>query len=330
MAVIANGRIPASLLAAVPDNPGCLLVAGAAASFDAVADEVERLHGWRPRITSAGDAFRSEDRQETVFRQRYRLSYALINGRMDMRWWDGDGDGIKESWYRWHDAAAAVPGTSNHGWATTVDVRGRTGSLMYGTTEFREFAEVAARHGWSNAEGKSVGEAWHWTHIASSSLVSNVVRTGNTNLLIPTVGGLPAPIAPEDDIVASIEDLRTVVREELSAADVLEALDLKTGFRFSCQGAVYFASLVSGAYYWVPGGDQPHHTQLINLEVREIGEVLPVQRDTISSLCERAKLSFLAPAVAAAPDAATIAAAIPADLAKQVADELAHRLTNGA
>jgi hypothetical protein len=52
---------------------------------------------------------------------------------------------------------AAYPGTSNHGWGIAVDI---------------PFADAQAwlrrnahRFGWSNDEGRRVGEAWHWRYV---------------------------------------------------------------------------------------------------------------------------------------------------------------------
>lgn len=63
--------------------------------------------------------------------------------------------------------AAAVPGTSNHGWGLAVDC---------------PFADAQAwlrkhghRWGWSHDEGASVGEAWHFRYVgASKALLSRL------------------------------------------------------------------------------------------------------------------------------------------------------------
>lgn len=150
MAVI-TGRLDVTTLAPVRGFPGAYLLAPVEASWQAVCDEVQRRHGWRPTLTSAGDAYRSYAIQERIFRQRYTPD--RVTG-IDPRWWAG------RLWWRLPGvAAAAVPGTSNHGRGDTVDVA----SLAYGTRRFEQFAAVATAHGWSNVEGRAVGEAWHWT-----------------------------------------------------------------------------------------------------------------------------------------------------------------------
>lgn len=59
---------------------------------------------------------------------------------------------------------AAVPGTSNHGWGTALDLGG--GINQFGTTQHRWMQENAARFGWvhpqwAQADG-SKPEPWHW------------------------------------------------------------------------------------------------------------------------------------------------------------------------
>lgn len=55
---------------------------------------------------------------------------------------------------------AAYPGTSNHGCAKAGDCDPATIQAM---------RRYGAEFGWSNAEGASVGEAWHWVHTPTSA-----------------------------------------------------------------------------------------------------------------------------------------------------------------
>jgi hypothetical protein len=56
-----------------------------------------------------------------------------------------------------HPERAATPGTSNHGWGIAVDCpSGRAQAWM---------RQHAHRFGWSNAEGRRVGEPWHWGYV---------------------------------------------------------------------------------------------------------------------------------------------------------------------
>lgn len=175
-----NGRIDVTTLTPVRGSPGAYLRSDVEASWFALCDEVEATYGWRPTLTGPFDAYRPWAVQERIFRQRYTTAY--VTG-IDPRGWDSDRNGVPETWWRlpiW--AAAAVPGTSNHGLATTVDVA----NLRYGTERFRQFAAIAIKHGWSNAEGRSVNEAWHWTKV--------------------TAGAAPTPTPLEEDFMAALTD----------------------------------------------------------------------------------------------------------------------------
>jgi hypothetical protein len=114
---------------------------------------VQAAFGWTPEPTSAGDCYRSYENQERVFLQRYTPQATGSGPLGDVRFWNG------VRYVRVTGAAAAVPGTSNHGWAIAVDV-----SLIgpFGGTRYDQFAAVAQPEGWSNREGMSVNEPWHW------------------------------------------------------------------------------------------------------------------------------------------------------------------------
>jgi len=57
---------------------------------------------------------------------------------------------------------AAVPGTSNHGWGTAVDV-----AITSAVKNWLD--NNASRFGFSNAEGKASGENWHWVFVGGGS-----------------------------------------------------------------------------------------------------------------------------------------------------------------
>lgn len=175
-----NGLIDVRTLTPVRGTPGAYLRVDVEASWFALCNEVEATYGWRPTLTGPFDAYRPRSIQESIFRQRYTTS--KVTG-IDPRGWDSDGNGFVETWWRWPVyAAAAVPGTSNHGLATTVDVA----NLRYGTERFRQFAAIATKHGWSNVEGRLVNEAWHWTRVSG--------------------GAAPAPIPFEEGFMTALTD----------------------------------------------------------------------------------------------------------------------------
>lgn len=128
---------------------------------------------WDRAVTAYGKtvllsgAWRSYETQERIFRERYRAGARSPFG--DYRRWQG------QTWGRVTGAAAAVPGTSNHGGGVAVDVKTRrsAGDPAYPKavvfTSFNDpdrlaFLRVAAAHGWADDEGRSVGELWHLTY----------------------------------------------------------------------------------------------------------------------------------------------------------------------
>lgn len=208
MATYANGRIPQSALAPVPAITGTAwLLPAVADAWLRVVAEVIRVHGWAPAVTSAGDGFRSYDAQVRVFQSRYSTTYATVlqGGRriVDRRVWAG------VPYWRHTGAAAAVPGTSNHGKGITVDV---SGLGAYTSLRFAQFATIAGRYGWSNAEGRTVGEPWHWSYTGTTQTVSNTNTLPGVTITTPT-GTTPDPLTPEDDM-ANVTDaqLDTLVR----------------------------------------------------------------------------------------------------------------------
>lgn len=106
------------------------------------------------------DAYRTYAQQEDIFTDRYQRSYCeYAPGKVDARTWEG------ETWYRKPgQAAAAVPGTSNHGWGKAVDFQNLGG---YGSSSWERFADIAPDYGWSNAEGRDIDEPWHWVYDSS-------------------------------------------------------------------------------------------------------------------------------------------------------------------
>lgn len=141
---------------ALETAPGQRLEPRAAASWDRLARAVEDRYGWLPVLT---DSVRPYDVQERIFRDRYRPYYLEYRpGRVDRRVWNG------VAYYRRPGtAAAAVPGTSNHGAGIAVDVSGLGG---FNGARYAELAAIAPEYGWTNDEGRRVEEAWHWTYDA--------------------------------------------------------------------------------------------------------------------------------------------------------------------
>ncbi|MGR6967619.1 NlpC/P60 family protein [Geodermatophilus sp. URMC 61] len=123
----ANGRIPTTALC--PIARGHALRCDAAAGYAALADAYRAAFGSPLCIT---DSYRSLGAQVTAFRAK--------------------------------PALAAVPGTSNHGWALAVDLCG--GINVAGTAQSAWMAANAGRFGfvqpeWARQDGEKP-EPWHW------------------------------------------------------------------------------------------------------------------------------------------------------------------------
>jgi len=119
-------------------------------------------------------AWRSFETQERLFdRVKYPSTGRYLPGRTspygDYRRYKG------QVWGRVTGAAAAVPGTSNHGGGVAVDVKtsrsagdpGHDKAVVFTSWNDPDrvrFLKVAAEHGWRDTEGRSVGELWHLTY----------------------------------------------------------------------------------------------------------------------------------------------------------------------
>lgn len=201
-----NGRIPDGDLVTIAR--GARLLPGPARSFGWICDEVERRYGWRPRPTGSFDGYRPLSgnyyAQTETFLRRYSARATGSGPYGDVRFWN------KVRYVRISGAAAAVPGTSNHGWASAVDV---ADLLSFTSDRYEQFAEVAAEAGWTNSEGRQIGEYWHWVDVSTAQAVKNGTYTAGAVPSAPNVGS-PDPITPKGFLMA------------LSDADQLEVIRL--------------------------------------------------------------------------------------------------------
>ena len=147
-----NGAIPARALRR--STIGVSLRADAAASADRLAKEIKGLRATDGYRALSGHPYA----QREIFLARYEPRAAPERGPFgDVRWYNG------VRYVRVRGAAAAIPGTSNHGLGLAVDfASGINGG--FGSAAYKAFAKVAPRHGWSNTEGRSVNESWHWVY----------------------------------------------------------------------------------------------------------------------------------------------------------------------
>ncbi|GAA1411506.1 M15 family metallopeptidase [Oerskovia paurometabola] len=145
-----NGRLPASALVGL--SIGGTLHADAAAAFERLRPAFEAGTGVPLRAT---DTYRTYAVQESIFLDRYRPQATGSGTLGDVRIWNG------VRYVRIKDAAAAVPGTSNHGWGLAVDFSSGINSSFSSPT-YLWMAANAPSYGWSNAVGRLIGEPWHW------------------------------------------------------------------------------------------------------------------------------------------------------------------------
>lgn len=155
-----NGAINSALLFPAAGTPGAQLRFGSAHRWAKVRYEVHRRYGWWPSLTSPGDAYRPLETQRRIFLQRYSLADSGWRGAGHIKPYQGRTYYIRTNPVTGRPyAVAATPGTSNHGEGKAVDVAGLTSMIL---TRWGQFADVATECGFSNAEGRSIGEAWHW------------------------------------------------------------------------------------------------------------------------------------------------------------------------
>jgi len=179
-----NGLIPVSAL--TPLSVGGHLLAIPARAFEEWRRQAAAA-GRDLTITSAADAYRPLAVQVRVFLDRY-IKQASGDGIYgDVRWWAG------VRYVRRHGAAAAVPGTSNHGRGLAVDI---ANAGPFGGPFHDWLLATGPALGWSNAEGRSVNEPWHWVHngvtLANSSTDKSTGLTSGSTITAPNITDLPA------------------------------------------------------------------------------------------------------------------------------------------
>jgi len=113
------------------------------------------------------EAYRSYAEQERIFRERYYVSATGAVRWNGQRWTKRPGV-----------AVAAVPGTSNHGLGSTLD--------FFMTNQLLDWLRKNARkYGFTNVEGASVGENWHWVLAVTPSVPGTVPAGGGNTVPLP-------------------------------------------------------------------------------------------------------------------------------------------------
>lgn len=167
---------------ALATAPGQRLRPDAAAAWDTAAVGAQAALGFAPTLT---DSFRPFDVQERIFRERYRQGNHVGQPGFttDVRSWIG------EPWTRLRgQAAAAVPGTSNHGGGVAVDA----GFSSFTDPRRAAFLDLAGRHGWTDDEGRAVDEPWHLRY--------DPANDGQPTVPLPTGTGITAHALSEESL----------------------------------------------------------------------------------------------------------------------------------
>lgn len=193
---LTNGVIPTGALTAL--SVGGHLLATPARAFEEWRRQAA-TSGRTLTITSVADAYRALAIQERVFLQRY-IPQATGGGIYgDVRWYSN------VRYVRRHGAAAAVPGTSNHGRGLAVDI---ANAGPFGGPFHDWLLATGPALGWSNAEGRSVNEPWHWVHdgvtLASSSAGATAGLKPAPPIASAEIKTPPAPTPQEDPDMARL------------------------------------------------------------------------------------------------------------------------------
>lgn len=190
----ANGLIPSSALGQI-GTTGKYIRKDLVPQTNALRAAFQAHFGKPLNIT---DGYRSRALQETIFFQRYTPQSAGGGYYGDVRWYNGVRYVRKKG-----TAAAAVPGTSNHGWGQAIDFGSGVNSSLT-SAEYRWMAANAPKYGWTHpawARNASTLEPWHWEAILLVSFPGS--NTGGGSINIPPVTPIdpinPIPV-PEDDM----------------------------------------------------------------------------------------------------------------------------------
>jgi len=207
-------------------NPGFVLEKNAALAWD------RAVAAFGKQVLISG-AWRSYEIQERLFDgekfpnqtpQYGRYSRGNRAGQRgyttDVRGRTANGGLYRGSWWtrKAGTAAAAVPGTSNHGAGRAVDVKTRreSGDPGYATAvifagwndeDRKRFLRVAREHGWADDEGREVQEHWHLTYYPE--------RDQHRGKKPPQIPAKPTPTTPEDDMPTAKEIADAVWSKEV-------------------------------------------------------------------------------------------------------------------
>lgn len=162
-----NGKLDPDVLRSSPGEamgPSVVLVMPADRAWRAMAAAAHAAG----HVLKSVSSYRNYETQERIFRERYRT---YDTGSGERKWW------LSQWWWRLPNvAAAAVPGTSNHGWGLAVDIGeerdGDSGVESIDDNTVQWLIDHAHLYGFS-AEIQS--EKWHWRYFAGDAIPQAVL-----------------------------------------------------------------------------------------------------------------------------------------------------------
>jgi hypothetical protein len=123
------------------------------------SNELKSIGGNHRLAVDAADAFLKmvADAKKDGVDIKLSSSYRTLAGQNSIFDWDHYKQTGKRRKKGTASTAAAYPGTSNHGLGRAIDVEG--------TAAQKWIRDNGESYGWSWAEGRSVGEPWHFTYV---------------------------------------------------------------------------------------------------------------------------------------------------------------------
>lgn len=314
-----NGEIPLADLAMT--SIGVRLRADAAASVERMAPRFRREVG---HALLASDGYRAKAGafgQVAIFEDRYPSLTSL--GIADRRgpWTHTSHPTLGARWWyrRKGAAAAAVPGTSNHGWATACDFA--SGINTAGTPAHRWMNANGPEHGWiwpAWAQKQPTFEPWHREYHPDRDVHRVASDTATSTGLTPSRPIAPPTITlPEDFLMALTHD------QQEEALRILRNLNAQvTGADGQSPSIASRVIAIEGQVTGLPDALAALPNSVWMAQVTGADPTT----GQIQTHPAAAWVTVAAFRIAAGQSPAAVVQAIPAEIAREVADLLAQRL----
>lgn len=205
-----NGKLPASVLRSIPldDGQTVLCEITAARAFEAAFAQARKdLPGLKIRHVGG---YRTYEGQLSLFLSRYKpVSYAVYAATSSSKrkyWPQATSLGYSSNYWikSGNYATAAVPGTSNHGWALAIDIAENTDADYTAEGITARFVNWLSENGWKygiSAELQS--EPWHWRYYTGDNVPQAVLDYEN-------VFNPQPPLPGDDDDMIYLDEPRRI------------------------------------------------------------------------------------------------------------------------